>query len=107
MKGAKSISALIIALAISGCMTTPPAPPMKWNRIDGRVMHEDAKLQQQFEVDFTECRGDAAQSGSGVQVPSYHNLILLSAAASQRNQTILAVMGACMAKRGYLLKPST
>jgi hypothetical protein len=67
-------------------------------RIDGKP------LQQQFQVDQIECRGDAAQSGAVVQTPAYPSLLTLSVAANERNQTELAVMQSCMAKKGYLLQ---
>lgn len=82
-----------------GCATQPQ---MVWMRLDGKPASGDPAQVQQFQLAQIQCRGEAATVTANAPQPAYPSIYLLAAAQGQRNQTIDAVMQACMSKAGYV-----
>lgn len=102
------IKAVVIGLSafsLIGCVTTRQQS-LVWVRADGQSISATSEIQKRYELDRAECVGDAAQSTAIVQ-PIFPSLYMIAAAQNQRRETASAVMQGCMAKKGYLLIPSS
>jgi hypothetical protein len=87
---------IFASTALAGCAT---GPQLMWTRMDGKA--EDGS----FQAAHIECRGEAAQTAANSPAPVIPHVYALAAAKRQRDETLDAVMQACMSKRGYVLAP--
>jgi hypothetical protein len=86
------VAVIACALALAACTTA--ANDMVWGRLDGRLISQDPALKQQFDVDFTVCRGEVAKADAAANdVP-----------LSRRQHIADDVEAGCMAAKGYSLR---
>lgn len=88
----RSLITFFLFLSVAACVS---APPMTWQRIDGRPV--DGAINQAT----VECRGEAAQAAAASPAPMIPSTYAIVAAHNQRQDTLDAVMQGCMSKRGY------
>ena len=94
----RSFLTILALAALAGCVTQPQ---LMWSRMDGKA--EDGS----FQTAHVQCRGEAAQAAANSPAPVIPHVYALAAAKRQRDDTLDAVMEACMSKRGYALVPVT
>lgn len=101
----RMIAAVAGALALGGCVTTPPPEERVWVRTDGQKGSEVPALAQQFEIDKTICLGETQKTAVGM-APIYYQGVAgatqASAIEGQRAQALEQVIAGCMAGKGYV-----
>lgn len=101
---------IIAAVALGGCVTTPPPEPRVWVRTDGQKGSENPALAQQFEIDKTICLGETQKTAVGM-APIYYQGVAGAIQASQieqqRGAALEQVIQGCMAQKGYVYVPQS
>jgi hypothetical protein len=105
----KFVSILAIgasALALAGCQRAgQQGPKMVWVRIDGQSVRSNPKLEQQFVLDGTICKGETQKSAVGMAPIYYRGIagaINASIIENQRESALMDVAKGCMAEKGYI-----
>jgi hypothetical protein len=94
---------LAAVIVVAGCAPEPtqtPMPQLKWVRSDGRAA--DSGIHSAL----TECNGEAAKAAAHTPSPPSSDMLVIALAVRQRNDTMDAVLRACMQRHGYVLVPA-
>ena len=95
----------VATFAVAGCQTAGQKQNITFVRADGRPMRGNAKLEQQFQLDATICKGEMQKIAAGA-APIYYSGIVGAVNAEMiaqgKKNALLDVGKGCMAERGYV-----